>query len=164
MIWDIFTNMLVSFGGSVSFALLYNVPKKYYAGCGFAGMCGWMTYLLVERGTSFTAGVASFFGAFVMVLISRILSVCMKCPITLFVVPGLTPLVPGVGIYFTTYYIVTNDLSQAVQRGIGSIKVAFGLVVGIAIVLSIPRQVFQKKYWVQRKIRKDQEKQLEKVD
>lgn len=162
MLVDILSNMLVSFGGSVSFALLYNVPRKYYVGCGFAGMCGWMTYLLVMAVTPLSAGVGSFFGAFVMVLISRILSICMKCPITLFVVPGLTPLVPGAGIYFTTYYLVTNQLSMAVQKGIGSAKVAFGLVVGIVVVLSIPREFFQKNYWIQRRIRR--EKRTEKVD
>ena len=104
-------------------------------------------FLIVNAQNHITSSVASFFGAFVVVLMSRILSVKMKCPITIFLISGIFPLVPGVGIYNTVYYIVTNQLTQAALKGIESLKIAFAIVMGIVIVVSVPRDVFHKVYY-----------------
>ncbi len=144
---QILSNVFCSFVGTVGFAIMYNVPKKYYIGCGLTGMAGWLMYLIVDAQNYMTSSVASFFGAFVVVLMSRILSVRMKCPITIFLISGIFPLVPGLGIYNTVYYIVTNQLTQAALKGIESLKIAFAIVMGIVIVVSIPRDVFHKIYY-----------------
>lgn len=135
-------HLFCSFIGTVGFAIIYNVPKKYYFACGITGMAGWMTYLFINSQSYMSASVASFFGAFVVVLISRILTVYMKCPITIFLISGILPLVPGAGVYYTAYYLVTNQLTQASLKGIESLKIAFAIVMGIVVVVSIPREVF----------------------
>lgn len=145
---EILSNVFCSFMGTLGFAIMYNVPKKYYLGCGFTGMAGWLMFLAVNAQNYVTSSVASFFGAFVVVLMSRILSVRMKCPITIFLISGIFPLVPGLGIYNTVYYIVTNQLTQAALKGIESLKIAFAIVMGIVIVVSIPRDVFHKVYYL----------------
>ena len=94
---------------------------------------------------------ASFFGALGVVLISRLLTVRMKCPITIFLISGIIPLVPGAGIYFTAYYLVTDELSMAAQRGMEALKIAFAIVLGIVLIVSIPREFFQIRYWKRRK-------------
>ena len=105
---EILSNLFCSFLGTIGFAIMYNVPKKYYIGCGVTGMAGWIVYLLVSGMNYVSAAVGSFFGAFIVVLISRMLSVKMRCPITIFLISVILPLVPGAGIYNTVYYIVTN--------------------------------------------------------
>ncbi|MBC5742127.1 threonine/serine exporter family protein [Lachnospiraceae bacterium MD308] len=144
---EILSNLFCSFAGTIGFAIMYNVPKKYYIGCGVTGMAGWIVYLLVSGMNYVSAAVGSFFGAFIVVLISRMLSVKMRCPITIFLISGILPLVPGAGIYNTVYYIVTNQLTQAALKGIESLKIAFAIVMGIVIVVSIPRDVFHKIYY-----------------
>lgn len=144
---EILSNLFCSFVGTIGFAIMYNVPKKYYIGCGVTGMAGWIVYLLVSSMNYVSSAVGSFFGAFIVVLISRILSVKMRCPITIFLISGILPLVPGAGIYNTVYYIVTNQLTQAALKGIESLKIAFAIVMGIVIVVSIPRDVFHKIYY-----------------
>ena len=89
-------------------------------------------------------------------LVARMLTVRLKCPITIFMISGIITLVPGAGIYFTAYYLVTNQFAMAAAKGIGAIKVAFGIVLGIVCIVSVPREVFQKEYWVERKIAKQQ--------
>ena len=118
---EILSNLFCSFVGTIGFAIMYNVPKKYYIGCGVTGMAGWIVYLLVSGMNYVSAAVGSFFGAFIVVLISRMLSVKMRCPITIFLISGILPLVPGAGIYNTVYYIVTNQLTQAALKGIESL-------------------------------------------
>ena len=71
---EILSNVFCSFMGTLGFAIMYNVPKKYYLGCGFTGMAGWLMFLAVNAQNYVTSSVASFFGAFVVVLMSRILS------------------------------------------------------------------------------------------
>lgn len=149
---DIFNHALCSFVGTVSFAVIYNVPKKYYFACGVTGMAGWMTYLLVNSQSFMSVSAASFFGAFAVVLISRILTIYMKCPITVFLVSGILPLVPGAGVYYTAYYIVTNQLTQASLKGMESFKVAFAIVMGIVLVVSIPREVFHMVFWRKKQV------------
>lgn len=144
---EILSNLFCSFAGTIGFAIMYNVPKKYYIGCGVTGMAGWIVYLLVSGMNYVSAAVGSFFGAFIVVLISRMLSVKMRCPITIFLISGILPLVPGAGIYNTVYYIVTNQLTQAALKGIESLKIAFAIVMGIVIVVSIPRDIFHKIYY-----------------
>lgn len=150
MVVEIILNVICSFFGTVGYALMFHVPSKYFFSCGMTGVAGWMTYKVIVMQTSLSAAVASFFGAFAIVLVSRFLTVAKKCPITLFLIPGIVPLVPGAGVYFTAYYLVTNQLRLAASKGIDSVKVAFGIVLGIVFVLAIPRDFFGIRYWKQR--------------
>lgn len=141
-------NLIFSFLGTLAFSILFNVHRRFYICCGLTGMAGWLCYCLVIQFGSAT--VASFLGTIVVVLLSRILAVWKKCPITVFLVSGIFPLVPGAGVYYTAYYFVTNNLVLASQKGIESIKIAFAIVLGIVFVVSIPKQWFQISYWKNR--------------
>ena len=143
MIEEILVNGVCAFMGTVGFAMMFNVPKRYYLSCGMTGAVGWLVYKGVHVYAS--SAVASFLAALMVVLISRMLTVRMKCPITIFLVSGIIPLVPGAGVYYTAYYLV-----MAAQKGMESIKIAFGIVLGIAFIISIPREAFQMGYWRQK--------------
>lgn len=145
MIMNLLINMGCSFVGTLTFSILFNVPKRYYACCGLAGMCGWLMYLWTMDSVGTT--VATFLGAMVVVLISRILAVWMKCPISIFMVSGIFPLVPGASVYYTAYYLVTNNPQEAGYYGLTAIKIAFAIVIGIICVVSIPKEWFIMKYW-----------------
>lgn len=142
MIHEFIMHAICPFVGTVGYAVLFNIPKRFYLCCGFTGAAGWLVYH-VGVSMNASAAAASFFGTLAVVLTSRILSVRKKCPITIFLVSGILPLVPGAGIYYTVYYMVTNQLAEAVQRGMNSIKVAFAIVLGIVLVLSVPGEIFQ---------------------
>ena len=144
-------NFICPFLGTVAFSVLFNVPKRFYLCCGLTGTAGWMIYLTLTAGYDLSPALASFFGTLAVVLISRILTVRMKCPITIFLISGIIPLVPGAGVYFTAYYLVTNQMALASQRGMEALKIAFAIVLGIVLIVSIPREFFQARYWRQRK-------------
>ena len=139
-----------SFLATLAYAILFNVPKQYYTACGITGMAGWLLYLAMCQVTT----VASFVGTLAVVLISRILTVRKKCPITIFLVSGIIPLVPGAGIYYTAYYLVTGQMSLAAVKGLEAVKIAFAIVLGIIFVVSIPRDAFQIRYWRAKRKRK----------
>ena len=141
-----------SFLATLAYAILFNVPKPYYTACGITGMAGWLLYLAMCQVT--TVALASFVGTLAVVLISRIFTVRKKCPITIFLVSGIIPLVPGAGIYYTAYYLVTGQMSLAAVKGLEAVKIAFAIVLGIIFVVSIPRDAFQIRYWRAKRKRK----------
>ena len=145
-------NILCSFIGTITFSLLFNVPKKYYFYCGLVGTLGWMCYCGMSP--IFSATFSTFISTMVVVLSSRILTVVRKCPITIFLISGIFPLVPGASVYNTAYYFITNDLDSSLAWGINALKIAFAIVLGIVFIVSIPREMFTKRYWDLRRLKK----------
>ena len=115
-------NLICSFVGTLAFSIVFNVPRRFYFYCGLTGMFGWLTCCLWR-----------------------------KCPITIFLISGIFPLVPGTYVYFTAFYFVRNDLSMALDKGIMALKLAFAIVLGIVFIVSIPRRFFSLQYWRDRK-------------
>ena len=116
----IVANLACSFIGTIAYAVMFQVPRRFYIGCGITGSVGWMIYKLASVYCS--VAVASFIGTVCTVLVARMLTVRLKCPITIFLISGIITLVPGAGIYFTAYYLVTNQLAMAAVKGLGAVK------------------------------------------
>lgn len=136
------TQILGASVGTIAFSLLYGVPKRYYPWCGIVGGVGWFVYLIAKSmmGTS----LGAFCSAISIVLLSRVFAVRKHCPVTIFLIAGIFPLVPGAGICMTSYYIVVNDFQEAWQTGFMAIKVAVAIVLGIVLVFGLPQTWFQK--------------------
>lgn len=136
----ILSNLIAAFFGTLGYCILYNVPRRFYLWCGFTGAVGWFVYLLaVDR--MGLAG-ASFIAAASVVLLSRILAVYQRCPITIFLVSGVFPLVPGASLYYTVFYLINDDFVGAGERGMSAIKIVFAIVLAIVFVVSIPKKWF----------------------
>lgn len=148
---DIIIDLLCAFVGTLAFSVLFNIDKKYYIYCGFTGMVGWAAKCIIESHTTDTIGTLA--GALVVVLISRIISVWKKCPITIFMVAGIFPLIPGSSIYYTAYYFGIGDFAEAAVKGISAIKTSFAIVVGIHLIDAIPPKLFRKSYWKEKWIK-----------
>lgn len=146
-------NLLLASTGSLAYAILYNVPRKFYLCAAFTGMAGWFCYYLIVPFTD--TAVASFFGAVGVVLVSRIFAVWKKCPITVFLISGIFPLVPGAGVYYTMYYLVSNELTLAAIKGLESLKIAFGIVLGIVFIVTIPKKWFFIQNWRKKDVEKE---------
>lgn len=147
-----FLNILCPFLATTAYAVMFNIPKRFYFCCGATGVLSWLVYSASAGSTS--PAIASFLGTLAAVLMSRMLTVKMKCPITIFLISGIIPLVPGAGVYYTAYYLVTNQLMKAAEKGIESVKIAFAIVLGIVFVVSVPRELFRLEYWKQRRFKK----------
>lgn len=133
--------VLAAIIGTIAFSVLYSVPREYYPHCGFIGGAGWLVYcLLITKGT---APEATMIAAILVVFLSRLFAVWEKCPVTIFLISGIFPLVPGGGVYWTAYYIVTNQVDLAAQTGFMALKVAVAIVLGIVLVFQLPQKVFR---------------------
>lgn len=128
--------------GTVAFALLFGVPRKYYAYCGAIGAAGWLAYSLLIQFAGASATAASFFATMLIVLLCRFTAVIERCPATVFVITGIFPLVPGARIYWAAYYLVTNQVREAATSGLSAFKVMIAIVLGIVFVFELPHRFF----------------------
>ena len=135
--------LLGSCVGTIAFALLFGVPRKYFVSCGVIGTASWLVYRLTLP-LSVDVSFAVFFGAAAAVLLSRVMAVRKQCPATVFMITGVFPLVPGAQIYWAAYYLVTGQFSDAMDSGIGAVKVMVAIVLGIIFVFEIPNRIFQR--------------------
>ena len=138
-------NIISAFVGTAAFCLLFNVPKRFCLICGLTGMAGFIGYTLTLNLASDV--MARFVGALAVVICARLFSVWKKCPITVFLVPGIFPIIPGTRVYYTAYYLVSDNLYSAAQSGFEAIQIAFAIVLGIVLVVSAPMKWFQADFW-----------------
>ena len=127
-----YVQLPAAFIGTVGFAALFGTPRRYYLTCGLTGMVGWAVYIVLTwyTGLLSVAGGA-FFGALAVALTSDLLSVAQRCPTTVFLICGIIPLVPGGGIFWTAYYLVSNQLRLAATTGFVALKVTIAIAGGI---------------------------------
>ena len=127
--------LVAAFVGTVGFSALFGAPRRFYLYCGLAGMAGWAVYLLVAAGHSVVG--AAFFAALTVAAISHVMARLCRCPVTVFLICGIIPLVPGGGIFWTAYYIVTEQLRMAATMGFVALKVTIAIAGGIILASGI---------------------------
>lgn len=128
--------------GTVAFSLLFCVPREEYPYCGVIGGIGWAVYSAAAVSWGETVSILA--ATMVVACLSRAAAVFRRCPSTVFMIPGLFPLVPGSGVYWTSYYIVTDQLGLAAQTGYDAVKTAVAIVLGVVFVFEIPQGFFVK--------------------
>lgn len=128
--------------GTVAFALLFAVPKEHYINCGLIGGAGYGLYYVLVHFAGSSAAVATFFATVLVIVLSRVAAVWKRCPATVFLIAGIFPLVPGAGVYWTTYYVVTGQAQQAADSGFAAVKAAVAIVLGIVVVFELPYRFF----------------------
>lgn len=133
--------ILISMAATLAFVILFQAPRSEYVFCAMTGAVGWISYLLfLEMGA--TATIASMWATVILTLLARILSAIRRTPVTIFLVTGIFTLVPGAGIYYTSYYLIMNDLLQFTAKGLETFKIAGVMVIGMVFGLALPQSWF----------------------
>ncbi len=128
---------------TVSFSCLFGVPPRYYPYCGLIGGTGWLIYLILQPISS--SFVASLVATMAVMLMSRWFAVVKRCPVTIFLISGIIPLVPGAGIYWAAYYAVLGRLPLASYKGFEALEIVAAIVLGIVFVFELPERLFHGK-------------------
>lgn len=135
-------NFILPFMASYAFAIIFNAPRKELIQCGLSGGLGWVVYFfLLEKTSSPVTSV--FFGALTVAACSRTQSYTRRAPSTLYLLPGIIPLVPGKQIYSTMKAMIADNLFATYQEAVMAFKMAGVIAVGIIIVYSLPYSTFR---------------------
>lgn len=133
-----------AFIGVVTLAVVFQVPKQYLFLTGLTGAGGWLVDLVVMEVTE-SAISSSFFAAFLVAILSQIFARVSKAPVTIYLVSGILPLVPGVGMYRTVYYLLQNDTEQTSYYFSHTLQVAGMIALAIFVVDSFFRFLYRKR-------------------
>ena len=89
--------------------------------------------------------LGSLTAAFVLTIFCRITAVLRQNPATVYFLPGIFPLVPGAGIYYTAYYLIFGKKELFAAKGLETFEIALAIVFGIIFGFSIPEALFHKR-------------------
>lgn len=137
MMIEFLRQLALAFLGTVCFGLLFHVPPRHFAACGTVGAIGWLVYWAMMQMQP-SSVLASLVAVIPLTIATRAFAIVRRAPVTLFLIPGIFPLVPGAGIYYTAYAFIAGDTVQCAAKGAETLKIAVALAMGIAVVMSIP--------------------------
>lgn len=134
---------IVAMIATISFAILFNAPKKEVICCGLTGSLAWTVYYGMTD-NEVNSVLASLVAAFALTVLARAFAVIRKNPVTVYILPGIFPLVPGAGIYYTAYYLFIGNNEMSAFKGLETLEIAGAIVFGIIFGFGIPQRWFHK--------------------
>ncbi|MCL1950399.1 MAG: threonine/serine exporter family protein [Turicibacter sp.] len=133
--------MFYAFLTCIGFSILFNVRGKIMFFAALGGALGTLAY-----GMSHFLGsgevVANFFAALAISLFSEVMARVRKVPVTVLLIPGLIPFVPGGGIYFTMLHFIAGDTQNFLSNLVQTVSIAGALAFGTIILSSIVRMYY----------------------
>lgn len=129
---EIIKQFIFSFIATVGFSILFSSPKETLSSASFVGASGWTIYYLSS--SIFSSNIAgNFFAALTVGILGELFARLKKRPATLYITPGIIPLVPGAGMYYTMSAIIEKDFLKATDIGVETFFIAAAIAIGIII-------------------------------
>lgn len=126
------------------FCMVIEVPRKLLYHTAFAGAIGWIVYLAaMDMGC--TSYIACFWAAVVVSVFSHVEARRLKAPVTVFLIGGILPMVPGAGMYRTAYSIIAENAEQVYMHLQETLLIAGAIAVAIFMTDSVARIILRKK-------------------
>ena len=139
----IIIEFIVAMFATISFAILFNAPRKEVLYCGLTGALGWSVYYGMTQ-SEINSVLAALVATFCLTVLARAFAVLRRSPVTVYLLPGIFPLVPGAGIYYTAYYLFIGNTEMSGFKGLETLEIAGAIVFGIIFGFGIPQRLFHK--------------------
>lgn len=136
---DILKNMLYATGTTMGFAIVLQSHKRYLWLQGVIGTVGWIIFMWVKQQPGHSSFDANFLGAFSVALLGELMAMVVKQPATVLVIPGIFPLVPGLGMYLG----MSKLLERSYQAGFNVLITAAGDAAAIALGIMMITSLFR---------------------
>ena len=136
---------LAAFIGTVGFSVIFGVPRKNYVQTAVVATVGWVAYLALFRFTVLGPAISTFVATVIVASLARMFASWFKTPSTVYLIPGVFPMIPGGGIFWTTFFLVSSRLSLALHAGMLALEVTAAIVLGIVLVSALPKRLFYRK-------------------
>lgn len=120
------------------FAIFFNIQKKMLVYCGLVGGIGWIVYFLLSQVYE-NPIIYSFISAATVSFFAEVLARRLKQAAIIIVIPGILPLIPGIGLYNTVYNIIQKKYVIAASSGTRAFIISIGIALGILVVASLSR-------------------------
>lgn len=132
---EIILQLAAAFFGSMGFALMFNINKKYLLFASLNGVLCWGIYLIVQKQTG-NIFLSSFAATMAVTIVSEIQARIVKCPSTPFYISGLIPLIPGSSLYYMISGIAAGDQAAFSLYGRNLIWTLLGIAAAFGCLIS----------------------------
>ncbi len=122
--------MLTGAIGTLGFVMIAHIRTKHLAVASLGGFLGWMLFL---PGYLMTQSVflPNLFAAMAVYTWSEIMARTRKAPVTVFLVPGILPLLPGSFLYYTMQALMAEEMALFNHFATTTVAVTLGISCGI---------------------------------
>ena len=134
-------HFISAFFATVCFSILFNVQKKHLMLCGLVGAVGWLIYVVGEL-YQVSDIFSTFIGAFVVAELSYFLAKTRRAPVTVFLISGIIPLVPGIGLYRTMYHLLFSEYQSSLESALLTFQLS-GVIAGAIILAALIPLLFR---------------------
>lgn len=139
----LFLNIISAFFATIFFSILFNVQQKHLIACGLMGALGWAVYTLGSM-YDYSSVLSTFLGAYLVAQGSYFLAKYKRAPVTVFLIPGIIPLVPGIGLYRTMYALLFSQYTKALESALLTFQLS-GVIAGAIITAALLPLLFRRK-------------------
>ncbi len=131
-------SILGAYISAVCCAILLHVQKKHILICGIVGAIGSFIYQIIAE-NNYSVILATFCASLVVTQFSYFLAKHRKTPVTVFLISGIIPLVPGIWLYRTMYYLLFQEFNAALNAFILTFEIAGVIAASIILITLFPR-------------------------
>jgi uncharacterized membrane protein YjjB (DUF3815 family) len=131
---------IFALAATFGYSIVFNVPKKLLHISAIGGALGWLSYTALDANMN-SPVTAAFIAASVVAIWSEILAGRVQDLVTIFIIPGIIPLVPGSGMYYTMLAIIEKEFGKAAVLGSETLSVAAAISSALIMVSSISRVI-----------------------
>ncbi len=136
MTTSLLTQFIYATLATFGFTIIFRVPKKAILTASLIGGFGWLAYQLAAS-YDFGVVISCFLGACIVALLSDMASKLSKDAATIFIIPGIMPLVPGAGMYRMMLEFIHNDMSGFAAEATQTLMLAGAIAVGLLVMGSL---------------------------
>ncbi|MCY0876205.1 MAG: threonine/serine exporter family protein [Firmicutes bacterium] len=144
------SSFVLSMIATMAFAVLYQIPRKAIIPVGLLGGVAYLFQTAAMR-YGMTEVVASFVASLSVCLLSEGLARRLRMPVTVFAVPGIVILVPGIDAYMAMKAFVQNHELQGVSLLSQTALVAGAIASGLVISGVLFRSVWRVRHYAGRR-------------
>ena len=135
---DTVIQVACAFFAVLMFAAVLEVPREQKPLAALCGAIAWWSYLMIYN-FSHSSLRAAFVSTLVVAVISHRLARIRKAPVTVFLIPGILPAVPGAAIYRCVYYLIRNNSYATTYYLTQTLQIAGAMAMAIFITDSFSR-------------------------
>lgn len=132
---------LFSFLATAAFGILFQAPRKSLVTSGIIGAVGWVIFVFLRFYLEHNSFYANFLATIFIALSSEFVARVFKQPVTVYVLPGIIPLVPGLGMYRGMTKIIEKNYDAGMDTLLTAGTDAAAIALGMMFMASVFRVI-----------------------
>ncbi len=130
---DMFISGGLTFAAAIGFGVCFNIRGANLFAASFgAFICAFIEAVMTEAG--FSEVFVCFIASTAVTVYSEILAKRLRCPVPMFLIISIIPLVPGSYIYYAMMSCINGDIADFGKRSVYTFEIAGAIALGIFLV------------------------------